>query len=101
MVRSVGMAFVQVRAPFVVNAFDLTVYVIHRIRPTRSVKGDPGQWNLRWNHNSEWKFYNVSLSILPYPNTEDGFRPDVSPGTYILSVVAHDFSFDQVGIWLL
>jgi hypothetical protein len=80
------------------KCFRLTVYVTHRIRPTRSVKGDPGQWNLRWNRNSEWQFYDVSLSMLPYPDTEDCLRPDVSPGTYILSVVAHDFSFDQVGI---
>ena len=92
------MTFAQVRVPSVANAPLTMLRVIHRIRPTRPVKGDPRQWNLYWNNNSEWRLCDVSLPMLPLPNTEDRPRPGVPPGTYVLSVITHDFSFDQVSI---
>ena len=89
----------QVRVPSVANAPLTLLRVIPRIRPTGPVKGDPRQWNIYWSNNSEWRFCDVSLPKPLHPNAEGRSRPGVSPGTYVLSVVTHDFSFDQVSIY--
>ena len=49
--------------------------------------------------NTQWKLLDVGLRSIrtcPDLNHPISHRPDVPTGTYVLSVLSHDYSFDQV-----
>lgn len=71
----------------------------NRLQGTWKCQGPSGFREDVRTRNTQWKLLDVrlrSIRTCPDLNHPISHRPDVPTGTYVLSVLSHDYSFDQV-----